>query len=241
MATSASVRTHSTRILKLNENLFDFILEELPTDFFREQTLLAVTSKLFSLAEGRVTSSSQNKVELVRSEADVYLGEIGYGSHLAVKHGLLMASAGIDESNSLNGDFILFPKDPYESAHSLCSQIKKHFSLKDFGVLVTDSHTTPLRIGVSGVALSFAGFEGIRDCRGQPDLFGRPLVMTRVNVADALSAMAVFMMGEGKESTPIAHIQGVEIDFSDRKMTQADVSVELEDDLYAPLYKNLIK
>jgi dihydrofolate synthase / folylpolyglutamate synthase len=35
-------------------------------------------------------------------------------------------------------------------------------------VILTDSHTTPLRKGVLGVALSYAGFEGVNDFVASP-------------------------------------------------------------------------
>ena len=79
-----------------------------------------------------------------------------------------------------------------------------HFGWKNFGVLITDSHTTPLRRGVTGIALSYWGFSGVQNKVGTPDLFGRTLKMTHVNLADAFAAAAVLVMGESNESTPVA-------------------------------------
>jgi F420-0:gamma-glutamyl ligase len=104
---------------------------------------------------------------------------------------------------------------------------------------LTDSRPLPLRWGVTGFAVAHSGFRALRDYRGQPDLFGRPLRMTQANLADALAAAAVLAMGEGNESTPLARITGVPaIEFQDQAPSPeelANLSTRREDDLYAPL------
>lgn len=57
--------------------------------------------------------------------------------------------------------------------------------LKKEGVLITDSRTMPLRASIIGVALGYAGFRGIKDYRGQPDIFGRKFHFPRVDIAIA--------------------------------------------------------
>jgi F420-0:gamma-glutamyl ligase len=72
---------------------------------------------------------------------------------------------------------------------------------------------------------------------GHTDLFGKPLKQTRINMADALAASAVLVMGESDEQTPIAIIEDVPfVEFSDHAPTAEQLkawSVEMEDDLYA--------
>lgn len=48
--------------------------------------------------------------------------------------------------------------------------MRKH-NLKNLGVVATDSHTTPLRWGVTGMAIGLAGVEPLKDIRGEPDLY----------------------------------------------------------------------
>jgi coenzyme F420-0:L-glutamate ligase/coenzyme F420-1:gamma-L-glutamate ligase len=41
-----------------------------------------------------------------------------------------------------------------------------------------------------------------------PDLFGRPMNVTEVAIADELAAAASLLMGQGAEGTPIVHVRG---------------------------------
>src|SRR5205823_3633039 len=103
----------------------------------------------------------------------------------------------------------------------------------------TDSKTTPLRWGVTGVALAHSGFEALNSYIGQPDLFGRPLHVTRVNVMDALAAAAVLVMGEGAEQTPLAWLDDLPfVRFQPRDPTPDEIAalaIGLDEDLYAPM------
>jgi F420-0:gamma-glutamyl ligase len=230
-----------TRIFRPCEDLSAFVIEALKAhDRHPENAIIAVTSKIVSLAENeRVAKSSIKKADLVRQQSDIFLGAVAYGCFLTIKHGLFIPSAGIDESNSEHDEYILYPRDPFASAVRLRKDLMAAFGAKNVGVLLTDSHTAPLRAGVTGVALGYAGFRGIHSMIGQKDLFGRTLQMTQVNVADAISAAAVVCMGEGAECTPMAFIKaGVE--FTD-DLHPEECQIEWEKDLYAPLYTHLIK
>jgi coenzyme F420-0:L-glutamate ligase len=230
-----------TRVFHPREDLEGFVAESVPRSLVREKMILAVTSKIISLAEGRLLAKSGHaKEDIVREEADIYLGAIGYGCFLTIKHGLLLPSAGIDESNSETGDFILYPRDPFASAESLRRGLCSRWGVKDLGVLVTDSHTTPLRRGVTGVCLSYSGFRAVRNLVGSPDLFGRELRMTRMNLADGLAAAAVMMMGEGDESRPLAVIENAEVEFSEDTQPE-ELRISPEEDLYAPLLSSRLR
>ncbi|NBV77285.1 hypothetical protein EBR66_03940 [bacterium] len=147
-----------------------------------------------------------------------------------------MPNAGVDESNA-DGKIILLPKDSYHSAMKLRERLRTHFGLTNFGILITDSRTSPLHAGTMGVAMGYVGFEGIRNYIGTPDIFGRPLAMTRSDVADALAASAVVCMGEGKEQQPLALITDAPVFFTDTVNT-AELAISIEDDMYRPLFEN---
>jgi len=237
---SLHVEPFKTRRFRFEEDLFEFVFDQIPRKDFKEGSILAVTSKIVSLSEGcRIAKNKISKEALVREESDHYLGAIGYGSYLTIKHGLMIPSAGIDESNSEGDHYITFPKNPFLSAKKLCTQIKKKFNLKNFGVLITDSHTTPLRRGVTGIALSYWGFLGVESFVGTRDLYGRPLKMTHVNFADALAASAVLMMGEANESCPLAFIRCSTAKFQERS-DRSKIQIPLEQDLYRPLIEQKI-
>lgn len=203
--------------------------------------ILAVTSKIVSLAEGRLQNKNEvSKAELIAREAEHSLGEIGYGSILTIKEGLFIASAGIDESNSESGDYILYPEKPFESARQLYLKMCEAWNLKELGILFTDSHTTPLRHGVTGLSIAHWGFSGLQNRIGDNDLFGRPMKMTKVNIADGLGAAATLTMGESDESRPLACIWGAAVEFSS-ETEPSELRVNLEDDLYYPFFKPHIK
>ena len=150
-----------------------------------------------------------------------------------------MASAGIDESNA-DGKMILLPKDSFAAADMIRTALKQKYGIADLGVIVTDSHTQPLRAGVTGVALGYAGIKGVRDYRGSKDIFGREFKFSQVNVADSLAAAAVFTMGEGDEKKPLAVITDAPVSFADA-VDRTEVRIPLEDDMYLPFFGRLPK
>jgi len=244
MKSKLAVNPIRTRVFELNEPLIPFLinnLELLASSIDLEAQILAITSKIISLSEGRILCrEGVEKRELIRSEADLFLGEIGYGCFLTVKEGLLIASAGIDESNA-DGDFyILYPQKPYATARKIQEKLSAHFGLNRFGVLITDSHTSPLRVGVNGVSLAHSGFKGVDNRIDSTDLFGQKLKMTQVNVADALAAAAVVCMGEGAESQPLALVSAPVIFRPSDQDIPNECRVPPEEDLYWPFIQKRI-
>ena len=105
--------------------------------------------------------------------------------------------------------------------------------------MITDSHTTPTRRGVTGIALGWCGFAPLRSYVDKPDLYGRPLRVAQVNVLDALAVAAVFVMGEGNEQMPMALLKDLpQVTFFTRPPEAAEVAevrIPLHEDLYGPL------
>jgi F420-0:gamma-glutamyl ligase len=153
---------------------------------------------------------------------------------LTIKHGILIPSAGIDESNSEEGAYILFPEDPYASAEILGSALRTRFGIRRLGIIITDSHTQPLRKGVTGIGLSHWGFRATKNYVGRKDLFGREIKMTHVNALDALAVAAVYAMGETDEQRPIAVLEGTEVEFTDATSVD-EIRIPVEEDLYGHL------
>ena len=239
------VEAIETPIFKLGDSLANFIqtsLEKAGVDPKRlEGKILIITSKIVSLSEKRIVPKSEiSKEALVKRESDHYMGEIAYGCFLTIKNGLFIPSAGIDESNAEGDFYILYPADPYQAALEIRNTLAGFWNLKNLGVILSDSKVTPLRGGVTGVSLAHAGFRGVNSHVGQPDLFGTPLKMTTVNVADALAAAAVVCMGEANESCPLALVTAdVHFQTSDAKTSEKEVSIPMDFDLYGPMFKRL--
>ncbi len=236
-----ALRTH--RISPADRDLFAILDAHVTT--LGEGSVLAITSKIVSISEGRVVPmAGVDKSRLIAEEAERFLPASAsrWGVSLTLTRGMLIATAGIDESNS-DGHFILWPSDPQRTANAIRSYLAKRFSLSRVGVVITDSRTSPLRLGVTGIALSHSGFRALNDYVGVRDLFGRALRMTKVNVMDALATAAVLVMGEGSEQTPLAVIDGAAfVEFQERDPTVAELEalrVSPEDDLYAPLLEGV--
>lgn len=233
-ARSIEIQALKTGIFHAGDNLFSFLKTHL-ADQPLEGHIVAITSKIVSLSENRlVKKASISKREIVEKEADHYLCEGGFGVELTIKHGILIPSAGIDESNSETGDYVLFPENPFASAHAIWKFLKEEFSLVNLGVIMTDSHTMPLRRGVTGISLAHWGVRATNSLVGQPDLFQRPLKFTHVDVVDSLASMAVFAMGEADDCCPLALISGAKVEFTQTSSAD-EIKIDPKLDLYYPL------
>ena len=226
-----------------SRDLHDFIAEHI--GYLRDGCVLSITSKVISLCEGNIIPIDKgNKDEIIEKEADLFLPKTRnkYGVYLTIKRNMIVPSAGVDESNS-DGNFILWPKDPQSSANKCWSFLRDHYKLRNVGILITDSTSAPLRWGVTGKCIAYCGFAAINSKIGQPDVFGRVLRMTKINVADALAAAAVLCMGEANEQTPLALIEDIPfVKFSDSYPNQRELEemkIDLDDDLYSQLLKSV--
>lgn len=237
----SAIRTH--KITVADTDLFTVLDAYVPP--LAEGSVLAITSKIVSICQGHVVSvDGADKQQIIEREADLFLPpeENRYHVTLTVKENILIPNAGLDESNS-DHHYVLWPPDAQATANAIRSHLCGRDGRRLLGVLITDSKTTPLRWGVTGVAVAHSGFGALNDYVGREDIFGRPLRMTKVNVADALAAAAVLVMGEGDEQTPLAVLRELPfVQFQDRDPTPAELAgqqIALEDDLYAPLLKRV--
>ncbi len=230
-----------TRIFRENENLLEFILKYIKK--IPEKSILVVTSKIVALAEGRTAridtsiSRDEMRAKIVKAESE-YMLRTKY-TWLTIKDGMVMASAGIDESNA-DGKIILLPKNSFKTATVIRKKLRKKFKIKNLGVLITDSRLFPLRAGIVGAAIGYAGFRGVRDYRGTRDIFNRTLKLSRTDVADSLATSAVLCMGEGKEMQPLALITNAPVVFTD-KINKKELMVDPREDLYQPLFEQINK
>lgn len=211
----------------------------------RENSIVAITSKIISLCEGSVAAREENeKDEMIEREADLFLPKSGgsrYDVYLTIKNNVLIPNAGIDESNA-NGYYVLWPKDPQASAERCWRFLRQHYNVKNVGVIITDSVPAPLKWGVTGICISHCGFLSINNQVGRHDLFGRNLKMTKINVADALASAAVLCMGETDEQTPIALLEELPfVQFKQEPPTEQELKsshIDLCDDLFSQLLES---
>ena len=174
-------------------------------------SLVTPGPRALELAE--MYAKDAREMELIIRSSDRIVGGIP-GVVLTIKDGFLYPNGGIDHSNAPPGHVVLFPEDPGRSAAGLRKRLEEA-SDKRIGVIIGDSRTHPLRLGCVGVALACDGIVPVEDARGQKDLFGRPLMITRKAVADNLVSAAEVVMGEGNEGIPAVIIRGAPVRLAD--------------------------
>ncbi len=233
------------------DNLFDLLDESLARSRagrLREGDALFITSKILAIHQARTVkipidkkSQEKLKTQLIKREARAWLPPSKVAEHdfyLTIKDHALIPSAGIDESNG-RGYYVLWPRNVNGLLKELRSYLKNKFKIKKLALVATDSHTQPLRAGVTGISVGFYGLEPLYDYRGKKDVFGRTLKYTRANIVDVLSSMAVLMMGEGSERTPLLVLRGAKfIKFVDIPSAKK-ITIAPKQDLYYPILKHL--
>ncbi len=128
------------------------------------------------------------------------------------RRGLVLANAGIDQSNVEPGAdgserALLLPQDPDASARRLRERLEA-LSGASLGVIINDSLGRAWRLGTTGTAIGVSGIAGLHDRRGETDLQGRALQSTEVGHADELAAAASALMGQAAEGRPAVLIRG---------------------------------
>ena len=219
-----------TEVFKAGTDLAAFTVRFIP--HVAENTVLAVSSKLVALWKNNTVpfTSAAQKQTLIKQHSQAAL-ETPL-AWFTIKDGMVMTNAGIDESNA-NGQLILLP-DCYACAQQLRLALKQHWHVQNLGLVITDSMILPLRAGVIAAAVGYAGFKGVKDLRGQKDIFGKPLQTTLVNVADSLATTAALLMGEAAEQQPFCLFEHAPVLFTE-KTDRSEISYPPENDLYTPL------
>lgn len=237
----------TTRVLMPpRDDLLAVIQEAVPS--IPEKSILAVTSKVVSIWQGRCVAIKDvpDKDALVRKEADWYIPRDALPekkSLYTIRHNVLIASAGIDQSNG-NGYYVLLPEDPRATAQKLLAWVQDTYHVRDMGILIVDSHSIPLRRGAVGISLGYAGFAPLHDYRGTHDLFGRTIRVSVANSADSIAAAANLVMGEGNESVPLALVADVPyVQFSDVEIVSmrpfSQLMIAPEEDKFSLFFKNI--
>lgn len=221
--------SYKTKKVVPGDSLEEILSESLPQ--LKENSVVIITSKIVGICEGRVVKNdgSVTKDQLIRQEAEQLLvNEEFYkntATFLTITNNILAPSAGIDESNG-NGYFILWPKNPIQSATKIWNFLREKYKVKNVGVVIVDSYFTPLRRGSIGVALGWCGFVPLNNYIGKPDIFGEPMKYTVESMVDTLASVGTIMLGEGQEQTPLAVIEEIpDITFVDRCPSKEETKV----------------
>jgi coenzyme F420-0:L-glutamate ligase/coenzyme F420-1:gamma-L-glutamate ligase len=175
----------------------------------RDGDIVVVTSKVVSKAEGRVVAATSREdaitAETVRVVATRETPR-GVTRIVETSHGLVMAAAGVDASNTPAGTVLLLPVDPDASARALRSAFAADGAR--LGVVVTDTLGRPWREGLTDAAIGAAGVAVLDDHRGRTDSHGNTLEMTVTAVADEI-ASAVDLVAGKASGIPVAVVRGL--------------------------------
>jgi coenzyme F420-0:L-glutamate ligase/coenzyme F420-1:gamma-L-glutamate ligase len=211
--------------------------------------VLVITSKIVSKAEGcvvnlsdveptddalryaKITGKDPRVVELVLR--DSHAVSRAAKNVLVVEHrlGFVCANAGIDQSNVEGDDetVLLLPIDPDGTAASIHDVLRQRYDV-EVGVIISDSHGRPFRLGTVGVAIGVAGMPGMLDLRGQTDLYGRELKISIQGYADLVASAAQLATGEGAEGRPVVLVRG--LSFTRTDGNAAELNRPVQEDLY---------
>lgn len=225
-------------LIEPGDDLVTIILEalRLQGSSLESGDIIVIAQKVVSKSENRyvnlrdVTPSAQalelaekvgkdpRYVEVVLSESEEIVRYRPNTLIAAHKLGFVMANAGIDQSNITQTDggerVLLLPRNPDRSAADLKSRIDSALGIS-VAVIINDSFGRPWRNGVVGVALGCAGLPSLLNLISAPDMFGRPMQVTEVAIADEISAGASLVMGQAAEGIPVVVVRGMKFDAAD--------------------------
>ena len=201
----------------------------------RMVALSGITPGSEALELAQATSKDPRMVQLILDESTEVLRH--KPNVLIVRHklGIVGAHAGIDQSNidhQAEEHALLLPEDPDASAALLRDELQRSTGV-DLGIVITDSHNRPWRMGTIGCAIGCAGIRVLDDQVGGKDIYGRTLNATLINRADAIASAATLVMGETTEKLPVVIIRGLN---SEQTLSANDrasvINRPLEEDLF---------
>lgn len=172
--------------------------------------IVVVTSKVVAKAEGRVRQAVMREQAIDEESVRVIAVKQtprGATKIVQTRHGLVLAAAGIDASNTDDGTIVLLPEDPDSSAMRLSAHLQMKLGVR-LGVIVTDTMGRPWRLGLTDVAIGSAGVATLDDYTDRVDAFGRQLETTVVAIADEVAAAADLVKGK-VTNTPVAVVRGL--------------------------------
>jgi coenzyme F420-0:L-glutamate ligase / coenzyme F420-1:gamma-L-glutamate ligase len=171
----------------------------------RDGDILVITSKIVSKAEGRVLRADRE--DAIDAESVRVVARRGPTRIVTTRHGLVLAAAGVDSSNTAPGTVVLLPEDPDGSARRLRKAVGERLGVS-VGIVITDTMGRPWRNGQTDTAIGAAGMLPLRDHRGQADTFGNALEVTVAAVADEIAAAGDLVKGKTAQ-LPVAIVRGL--------------------------------
>jgi coenzyme F420-0:L-glutamate ligase / coenzyme F420-1:gamma-L-glutamate ligase len=175
----------------------------------RSGDIVVVTSKVVSKSEGRVVACADaaERERIIDSESVRLLARRGSTRIVETRHGLVLAAAGVDESNTDAGTVVLLPMDPDESARRIRAGLMAALG-EQLAVVITDTMGRAWRLGVTDHAIGAAGLRTIEDLRGSRDHNGRLIERTVIATADQVAGAAA-LVGAKDARRPVSVVRGL--------------------------------
>lgn len=204
-------------------------IAELSDPPLEDGDILVVTSKVVSKAEGRVVRDTDREAA-IDAESVRAVATVGTTRIVETRHGLVMAAAGVDASNTDDGTLVLLPLDPDASAAALRIRLRE-LTGRRVGVVISDTAGRPWREGQTDMAIGVSGMSALADLRGLPDTHGRIMDATIIAVADEIAAVGDLIKGK-ISGMPVAVLRGlahvvIDDDGSGAKALIRDSSIDL--------------
>ncbi len=171
----------------------------------RDGDVVVVTSKVVSKSEGRLVRG--DRAAAVVSETRRVVARRGPTVIAETRHGLVMAAAGVDGSNTPAGTVLLLPVDPDASARQLRQGVYARAG-RNIAVIVSDTAGRAWRLGQTDLAVGCAGLDPLLDLQGTHDTHGNELLVTAAAVADELAAAADLVKAKTSQR-PAALVRGL--------------------------------
>jgi coenzyme F420-0:L-glutamate ligase/coenzyme F420-1:gamma-L-glutamate ligase len=167
--------------------------------------VLVVTSKIVSKAEGRVVNTDRESA--IDAESVRLVARRGRTRIVENRQGLVLAAAGVDESNTEPGTVVLLPEDPDASARAIRAGLRERTGA-NVGVVVSDTLGRAWRTGQVDTAIGAAGVVTLADLRGQADPHGNVLEVTEPAVGDEIAGLGDLVKGKLAQ-VPVAVVRGL--------------------------------
>ncbi|MFB6102506.1 MAG: coenzyme F420-0:L-glutamate ligase [Haloplanus sp.] len=123
------------------------------------------------------------------------------------RDGRLCSNAGVDWSNTPEGEMTLLPEDPDASARRVRKAIADRTGT-DVAVILADSEI--LGPGTMDLAVGCSGIQAIDSNFGKTDLYGQPKIGGLDLIADELTAGSALLFGQADERTPVVVVRGLD-------------------------------
>ncbi|MGH3360268.1 MAG: coenzyme F420-0:L-glutamate ligase [Nocardioidaceae bacterium] len=175
----------------------------------RAYDVVVVTSKVVSKAAGLVTVAEREG--LIDEAADRVVARKGPTRVVRTWHGLTLAAAGLDASNTKPGTVVGLPADPDAEAAALRRRLAalQPRAAGRIAVVITDTAGRAWRVGQTDMAIGVAGLRPLRSYAGTLDPYGNELRVTEPAVADEIASAAELAAGK-VAGAPVVVVRGLE-------------------------------